>query len=556
MPFFQKQTYLTPGVYREDIYPQHQPELMTGVPVFIGLVSKGECDSLPDEFHMTGPLQPGIHVLDIGDMGGNRQPSQSHGSSCPAVFRHWPEAQQVLSPIKPFGYLVPAVRGFFENGGRLCLVQVICFDEHIVSMSEALACGIGTLEDMDSADLVCVPDIVRNRGSDRPDMQQVLLMQRQILAHCDRMGDRFAILDPLPGADAQCVLQQRAGLKGNNGALYYPWIKVPYGPEERDGFIPPCGHIAGIYSRCDEAVGVHKAPANEVIEGTLDTEVHIGGQQQARLNPAGINCIRVFPGRGIRIYGARTLSGDPAWVQITVTRIFLTFSRWIERNLADVVFETNDHRLWARIRLEVTGYLNHLFEQGALRGDTPAQAFYVKCDQETNPQEVRDRGMVITEVGLAPTSPCEFIIVRIIHGDNGTGMEGAGAQREHTSAMPQTSISTKTGPVRISFIRYSPAGRDVSGEYVLIENRGTEPVDMGNWTLSDRASHIFRFPQFVLAPGTEVRIWTKDGTDSQNDLYWGSGTAIWNNQGDTATLCDREGNVVDRYKYLPRHRGV
>ena len=556
MPFFQKQTYLAPGVYREDIYPQRHTELTTGVPVFLGLVGKRECESLPDEFLTTGPLQPGIHVLDIGGMVENRQISHSPGCPCPVAFRHWPEAQQVLSLLKPFGYLLPAVRGFFENGGRLCFIQVVWFDEHTVSRPEALACGIGTLEEMDSADLICVPDIVYDRDNGIPDMQQVLLMQRQIVAHCDRTGDRFAILDPLPGADTQRVLQQRSGLKGRNGALYYPWIKVPYGPEERDGFIPPCGHIAGIYSRCDKAVGVHKAPANEVIEGTLDTEIHIGGQQQARLNPAGINCIRVFPGRGIRIYGARTLSGDPAWAQITVTRIFLTFSRWMENNLADVVFETNDHRLWARIRLEITGYLNHLFEQGALKGDTPSQAFYVKCDHETNPQEVRDRGMVVTEVGLAPTSPCEFIIVRIIHGDNGTGMDEAEVQWEHASAMPQASVSTKTGPVRISFIRYSPAGRDVSGEYALIENRSTEPVDMGNWTLSDRASHIFRFPQFILHPGNRVRVWTGDGTDSENDLYWGSGTAIWNNQGDTATLCDREGNVVDRYKYLPRQGEV
>jgi phage tail sheath protein FI len=134
--------------------------------------------------------------------------------------------------------------------------------------------------------------------------------------------------------------------------------------------------------------------------------------------------LRAFPGRGIRVWGARTLSSDPAWTYVSVRRLFLTACRWIERNMVGAVFEPNDPRLWTRISRELTAYFNDLFRQGALQGRTPQEAFYIKCDAETNPLEIREAGSVITEIGLAPGLPNEFVIVRIIHGASGVTITG------------------------------------------------------------------------------------------------------------------------------------
>jgi hypothetical protein len=223
-------------------------------------------------------------------------------------------------------------------------------------------------------------------------------------------------------ADVQGV--HRPSLSGTDGALYYPWVHVLDGPRESGGLVPACGHVAGVYARSDRRVGVHKAPANEVLEGVLDLEVVLTDSEQGQLNPVGINCLRAFPARGIRVWGARTLA-DPArpeespWIYVNVRRLFLTLGRWIERHLAGLQFETNEPALWARIRRELTAYLTELLRRGALRGARAEEAFYVKCDADLNPPEVRDAGMVITEIGLAAAVPGELIVVRIVHGASG-----------------------------------------------------------------------------------------------------------------------------------------
>ena len=171
-------------------------------------------------------------------------------------------------------------------------------------------------------------------------------------------------------------------------------------------------------------MGIHKAPANDDLEGVLELEVNLTNDQQDRLNPEGINCLRAFPGRGIRVWGARTLSVDPAWTYINVRRLFLMAGRWIERNMGGVSFEPNDPKLWARIGRDLTAYFNDLFTRGALKGRTAQEAFYVKCDAETTPLEVRDAGMVVTEIGLARAVPNEFVVVRMTHGASGVTIAG------------------------------------------------------------------------------------------------------------------------------------
>jgi phage tail sheath protein FI len=143
------------------------------------------------------------------------------------------------------------------------------------------------------------------------------------------------------------------------------------------------------------------------------------------LNPKRINCLRSFPGRGIRVWGARTLSGQNEWTYVNVRRLFLTAVRWIEWNMWDVVFEPSDSSLWARIERELTTYFLEQYRAGAFKGASPQEAFYVKCDAETNPAELRDRGQVVTEIGLAPTIPYEFVVVRLIHGPRGVIISGS-----------------------------------------------------------------------------------------------------------------------------------
>ena len=229
------------------------------------------------------------------------------------------------------------------------------------------------------------------------------------------MRDRLAILDTAPNSSVDSVLDQRRRITQGlteplNGALYYPWLQTG-----QDQWVPPCGHVAGIFARTDASVGVFKAPANEEVRDALDLEVAIDKPLQDRLNPEGVNCLRVFPGRGIRVWGARTLNRDPAWRHINVRRLCLTVGRWVDRNMTWAAFEPNDPRLWVRIQRELHPYLTGLWRAGALQGQTPAEGFYVRCDADTNPPETREVGQVVTEIGLAATAPAEFIVVRIIH---------------------------------------------------------------------------------------------------------------------------------------------
>ena len=386
-------TLATPGVYKRDLVPAQPAELRTGVPAFLGYTTTVELDQAgqPVPVKETKPLTL------------------------------WSQFGQRFGAPRSDGYLAFAVRGFFENAGGLC--YVIRLDDTLGPV-DALRQGLEVLAPMDSLDLVCAPDIMRPGPDGNLDEGAVRTMQMMLLEHCDRCGDRFTLLDALPHINVDGVLLQRQGLSGTNGALYYPWIKLQDGPALADGFVPPCGHIAGVYARSDQNAGVHKAPANEALEGVLDLQVNLADAEQGELNPQSVNCLRAFPGRGIRVWGARTLSGDPAWMYVSVRRLFLTAGRWIERNMQGEVLEPNDAKLWARIERELTAYFNDLFQKGALKGRTAQEAFYIKCNAETNPPEVREAGMVVTEIGLAPALPNEFVVVYITHGESGVTITG------------------------------------------------------------------------------------------------------------------------------------
>jgi uncharacterized protein len=388
-------------------------------------------------------------VRSTGGAGGAPAPgaeAPAHFNPVPQRFTVWPQFEQTYGDLAPYGFLTYAVRGFFENGGSLCYAQVVSYPDESGATAAALAAGLASLEPYDDFDLVCVPDLayLPGRAWDDPaygDVDRLSDLQRILLEHCARQGDRMAILDSAPGASPGQVQDQRHWLSGENGALYYPWVRIPRGPEFSEGLVPPCGHVAGVYARCDKRVGVHKAPANEVLEGVIDLETCLTDAEQAELNVdptdsnrGNINCLRAFARRGIRVWGARTLSTRQEWTYVNVRRVMLTVARWIDRNMRDYVFEPHTPGLWDQIARDLTEYLTDLARQGALYAPLSGEAFYVKCDAETNPVEIRDAGMVIAEIGFQPPPPTEFIIVRIIHGPTGTQIIGPEVQPVGTTS--------------------------------------------------------------------------------------------------------------------------
>jgi uncharacterized protein len=248
-------------------------------------------------------------------------------------------------------------------------------------------------------------------------------VQLGMIAHCELMGDRIAILDPPPGLNAQQVKEWRvdsAGYDSKFATLYWPWIKVSDGA----GMVmaPPSGYVAGIWGRNDDSRGVHKAPANEVVRGAVSLEIQITKNEHDLLNPVGINCLRFFPARGIRVWGARTLSSDPAWRYLNVRRLFNYLEESILGGTQWVVFEPNDQALWARIRRTISAFLVNEWRKGALFGSTPQEAFYVVCDESTNPSEGIDAGQVVCEIGVAPVKPAEFVVFRLAQFSGGTSL--------------------------------------------------------------------------------------------------------------------------------------
>jgi len=274
--------------------------------------------------------------------------------------------------------------------------------------------GLGSLAAIDEVTMVCAPDlmVLAQDGDD------TLLrdLQGKILAHCELAGDRMAILDTPPDLLPQNVLEWRmetAGYDSKFATLYYPWLEVMVPITKQPLRVPPSGHVAGIWARTDATRGVHKAPANETVMGANGLAFQVTQAEQGGLNQAGVNCIRSFPGRGTRVWGARTLSSDPEWRYVNVRRLFNYISESIVAGTQWSVFEPNDERLWMQLRISVSNFLTRTWREGALFGATPDQAFFVKCDAETNPPDVVEAGQVVVEVGISPVKPAEFVIFRI-----------------------------------------------------------------------------------------------------------------------------------------------
>jgi phage tail sheath protein FI len=276
--------------------------------------------------------------------------------------------------------------------------------------------GVGALEALDDVTMLVLPDLMTVPPGQKLDLDMVKAVQSGMIVHCERMGDRVAILDSPPNATPQEIKEWRMNTTGYDSiyaALYYPWIQVDDPILNKPIYVPPSGHVAGVWARSDNTRGVHKAPANEVVLGATGLAYGMTKGEQDTLNPNGVNCIRAFPGRGIRIWGARTLSSNPSWRYINVRRLFNYVEKSIERGTQWVVFEPNDMMLWARVRRDVNSFLSTVWSEGALFGASPQQAFYVSCDEALNPPESRDLGRLIIEIGMSPVKPAEFVIFRI-----------------------------------------------------------------------------------------------------------------------------------------------
>lgn len=359
-----------------------------------------------------------------------------------------------------------AVWGFFGNGGGRCFIVNVREGEPIEGGGQRRS-GLELLEAVDEIAIVAAPGYSGVRAYEA------------LLTHCERCEDRVAILDsPLDVTDITKLTEAAAlssessgsrrsggssgaerasgedpdggtggsgGTGGGSGgasgqvagglrprqsgygAFYFPWIMAfdPLGKQVVE--TPPSGHIAGVWARVDTDRGVHKAPANEPLNGALDLTYLITRQEQEVLNPKGVNCIRMFGSQGIRIWGARTLAAEAdEFRYLNVRRLFNMIKESIAEGTNWIVFEPNDYTLWASIRSEIGNFLTRVWRDGALLGRTPQEAFFVKCDEETNPPEVRDAGQVVAFIGIAPVKPAEFVVFKLSQWVGGVQTETAG----------------------------------------------------------------------------------------------------------------------------------
>lgn len=271
--------------------------------------------------------------------------------------------------------------------------------------------GLAGIEEIDDVSILCVPD------SHRPEIS----LDGEIQTQCENLKYRFGILSYASGKTDPAKLAKP--LDSQYLAIYTPWVRVYDESVSRWELVPPVGHVAGVYARTDAERGVHKTPANEVVRGIMIKDrgsakplerTYTKGHQDV-LNPKGINVIRDFrpQGRGIRIWGGRTMSSDGQWKYVSVRRLFIFVEASLDKGTQWVVFEPNDQPTWTRVVASITSFLTRVWKSGALMGSTEQDAFFVRCDRTTMTQDDIDNGRLVCLIGIAPVKPAEFVILRI-----------------------------------------------------------------------------------------------------------------------------------------------
>jgi phage tail sheath protein FI len=382
-------TRRTPGVYVEEVSSGSKPieGVGTAVAAFVGLAPGG-------------PVGRPIRISSWNQFG-----------------RVYSDPQPENGPFMPGAYLAHAVYGFFQNGGGTCWVVGLGRRGDAASDPEraaALREGLGSLAAVQEITIVCLPDLVTL--SEETESASPAGLGAVLVEDCERAGNRMAILDPPAELGAQEVLDWRTKVGRYDSAsatLYYPWIEVTEPGSDEPILVPPSGHVAGVWARTDNSFGIHRAPTDVPLLGVSGLASEIKDSEDESLDRAGVNSIRSFPRRGIRVWGARTLSSDPEWRYVNVRRLFMYVEESIDKGTQWAMFEPNDERLRSRLHSEVSRFLTRMWYEEALPGSSPEEAFYVKCDAETNPPDVIEAGQVVIEVGIAPSRPAEFVVIRI-----------------------------------------------------------------------------------------------------------------------------------------------
>jgi len=319
-----------------------------------------------------------------------------------------------LSPEAALPDSVPAERDWTAlEGGEDGMFTVTPADFIGASAQVGVRSGLLAFEAIEQVDLLVMPDLMwcveRSEGFRSP--KDVEIVQQEAIALCERLRDRMAILDIPPSQGTRSAIQWRKMFDSSYAAFYYPWVAVHQGGVEQK--VPASGFVAGVIARVDRSRGVFHPPANETIESAVDLELILQDKDLGELNREGINCLKSFPTRGIRIWGARTASSDPMQRYVNVRREIGAIVKTLSRDLQWVVFEPNDSGLWKRVAMDVQFFLYDLWKQGFFRGGSPEDAFFVKCDSENNPPDVREAGMVVVDVGVSPVRPAEFVTFTI-----------------------------------------------------------------------------------------------------------------------------------------------
>lgn len=273
--------------------------------------------------------------------------------------------------------------------------------------------GLKSFEDLEDISIVAAPGSTAGytRSPDLADQADATM--GLLISHAERMRYRIAVLDSGEGQAISEVRATRAKLDSSYAALYYPWVRVLDPVTNTEINLPPSGFVSGIYARNDVERAVYKAPANEVVRLAAGFEQMLNKAQQEVLNPEGINCFRFFEGRGMRLWGARTISSDPEWKYVNLRRYFAYLERSIDKGTQWAVFEPNGPRLWDNVRSTIADFLLNEWTMGALLGDKPEKSYFVRCDRTTMTQNDLDNGRLVCLVGVAPLRPAEFVIFRI-----------------------------------------------------------------------------------------------------------------------------------------------
>jgi Bacteriophage tail sheath protein len=379
---------------------------------------------------MSEPLPPGVSVNEVPS---GPRPIEGVATSTAAFLgetERGPIRPQLVTSVAEYAdtfggvflpdrYLPHAVRGFFENGGKRLYVA------RVVGSQDAPS-GADYAGEVDAANGRLEPQGLAALAHD--DFRDVALVYapfpagdpsntiaKLIVQHCEAHRFRFAIIDA-PNVDPTTLnpRDQVTGIADTAFAAFYaPWLVVADPATGATVTVPPGGHVLGTYVRVDTERGVQKAPANELVRGATGLAFAVTDAIQDQLNPRGVNAIRALPSRGIRIWGARTLSSNSLWKYVNVRRLFIFLERSIYEGTQWVVFEPNDERLWSRVRDTIRLFLRAQWRAGALFGRTEEEAFFITCDRTTMTQDDILNGRLICEVGIAPVRPAEFVIFRI-----------------------------------------------------------------------------------------------------------------------------------------------